>query len=104
MLINVVILYMRVPVFSPPPPPDLSAPGRSLQLLMLMLPPSHRVSLQHLLELLAQVARHHHETKMDAHNLALVFAPTLFLGSRTVRLAPHSRQTIGGSFIYSCAL
>ena len=61
---------------------DLASPGattKSLQLLMLMLPPSHRIVAQHLLQLLSLVASSAARNKMDAHNLALVFAPTLFL-------------------------
>ena len=61
--------------------PALSTPAamtKSLQLLMLLLPPSHRIVAQHLLQLLSFVASCA-QSKMDAHNLALVFAPTLFL-------------------------
>ena len=50
---------------------------------MLLLPPSHRVVLQHLLELLTLIAAHQ-ENKMDTYSLALIFAPTLFLSSNTV--------------------
>ena len=57
---------------------------RSLQLLMLLLPPVHRVVLQHLLDLLLQVTKSP-ENKMDSHNLSLIFAPTLFLASHSVR-------------------
>ena len=46
---------------------------------MLMLPPSHRIVAQHLLQLLSLVASSATRSKMDARNLALVFAPTLFL-------------------------
>ena len=56
-----------------------AATTKSLQLLMLMLPPSHRIVAQHLLQLLSFVASSADRSKMDAHNLALVFAPTLFL-------------------------
>lgn len=62
-----------------------------LQLLTLLLPPVHRVVLQHLLELLSEVARFP-ENLMDAQNLALVFAPTLFLASRYVSEAMHCRD------------
>ena len=54
-----------------------------LQLLMLLLPPINRGVLQHLLDLLSQVARQP-ENLMDAQNIGLVFAPTLFLASRHV--------------------
>lgn len=57
---------------------------RSLQLLMLLLPPVHRVVLQHLLDLLSQVTKA--DNKMDAHNLSLILAPTLFLAARSVSL------------------
>lgn len=64
----------------------LFSPGntlRCLQLLMLLLPPVHRVVLQHLLDLLFQVTRYP-DNKMDSHNLSLILAPTLFLASRSV--------------------
>lgn len=57
-----------------------AATTKSLQLLMLLLPPLHRVVAQHLLQLLSYIASCT-QSKMDAHNLALVFAPTLFLSS-----------------------
>ena len=63
---------------------------------MLLLPPSHRVVLQHLLELLTFVAAHQ-ENKMDTYNLALIFAPTLFLSSKTV----SQRTTAGVSLVPS---
>lgn len=50
---------------------------------MLLLPPSHRLVLQHLLEFLTLVAACQ-ENKMDVHNLAIIFAPTLFLSSKSV--------------------
>lgn len=50
---------------------------------MLLLPPTHRVVLQHMLDLLSQVAKCH-DNKMDAYNLALIFTPTLFLASKSV--------------------
>lgn len=53
-----------------------------LQLLVLLLPPTHHVALSHLLGLLSTVAQCQ-ENRMDAHNLALIFAPTLFC-SKTV--------------------
>lgn len=46
---------------------------------MLLLPPTHRIVAQHLLQLLSLIASSATLSKMDAHNLALVFAPTLFL-------------------------
>lgn len=57
-----------------------AATTKSLQLLMLLLPPLHRLVAQHLLQLLSYIASCT-QSKMDAHNLALVFAPTLFLSS-----------------------
>ena len=49
-----------------------------LQLLMLLLPPTHHIVLTHLLHLLSIVS--HSETSlMTPHNLAVVFGPTLFL-------------------------
>ncbi len=73
---------------SPLPPPALPSPAnalRCLQLLMLLLPPVHRVVLQHLLDLLCQVTKAAPDNRMDAHNLSLIFAPTLFMASRSVR-------------------
>ena len=52
---------------------------------MLLLPPVHRVILQHLLDLLFQVTRSP-DNKMDSHNLSLIFAPTLFLAVRSVSI------------------
>lgn len=76
---------------------DLSAALRMtqcLQLLTLMLPPHNRVVLQHLLELLSSVASYEESSRMDAHNLALVFAPTLFWSSKTEPIPPLSLQKL----------
>ena len=64
----------------------LSPPSktRCIQLLMLLLPPSHRIVLQHLLDLFSQVICSS-QSRMDALNLALVFAPTLFLATKSVQ-------------------
>ncbi|KAL5471588.1 hypothetical protein EMCRGX_G029716 [Ephydatia muelleri] len=64
-----------------------------LQLLTLMLPPQHRMVLQHLLELLSSVASYE-ESRMDAYNLALVFAPTLFWSSKAEAIPPLSLQKL----------
>jgi hypothetical protein len=42
-----------------------------------MLPLGHRVTLRFLLETLEHVTRHVSSTQMSAHNLAVVFAPSL---------------------------
>lgn len=63
---------------------DPAAITKCLQLLMLLLPPAHRIVMQHLLQLLSLVASCT-QSKMNEHNLALVFAPTLFLSS-----SPHN--------------
>ena len=54
-----------------------------LQLLVLLLPPASHMALSHLLVLLSSVAKCQ-ENKMDPHNLALIFTPSLFF-SKTVR-------------------
>lgn len=49
-----------------------------LQLLMLLLPPTHHIVLTHLLHLLSIVSQSE-SSLMTPHNLAVVFGPTLFL-------------------------
>ena len=78
---------------------------KSLQLLMLMLPPSHRIVAQHLLQLLSLVASAATRSKMDARNLALVFAPTLFLSAdlkTQVCYTQHTLQSLSGAIICVC--
>ena len=72
---------------------DAAAITKSLQLLMLLLPPSHRIVAQHLLQFLSLVVSSRLQSKMDEHNLALVFAPTLFLSSNMAR-DPSSVRTL----------
>jgi hypothetical protein len=59
-----------------------------LQLLMLLLPPTHHIILTHLLHLLSLISQSH-DSKMDAHNLALVFGPTLFFNTKDDNFSPE---------------
>lgn len=72
-----------------------------LQLLVLLLPPLHHTALAGLLSLLCIVAQCQ-ESKMDAHNLAVVFAPTLFCNCKTVSFGRRKR-TSDQSVITVCA-
>ena len=59
---------------------------RCMQLLTLLLPPAPPLVLQHLLELLSVTAAAP-RSKMDAANLSLVFAPTLFLPTHSMQVS-----------------
>ena len=50
---------------------------------MLLLPPSHHTVLSHLLHLLSIIS-HTEESRMNAHNLAVIFGPTLFFDTNNV--------------------
>lgn len=52
-----------------------------LQLLILLLPPTHHMILSNLLQFLSIIS-HTEESKMNAHNLSVVFAPTLFFDTK----------------------
>ena len=67
-------------------PTDLSKDSSRtlcLQLLVLLLPPAHHNVLYQLLQFLSVIA-HTIDNKMDAHNLSVVFAPTLFFDIKCV--------------------
>ena len=56
-----------------------------LQLLILLLPPTHHMILSNLLQFLSIIS-HTEESKMNAHNLSVVFAPTLFFDTKCVSI------------------
>ncbi|XP_065186406.1 rho GTPase-activating protein 7-like isoform X2 [Sycon ciliatum] len=51
---------------------------QAFQHIMLLLPDEHRETIFCILSFLRNISEHHAQTKMDVHNLAVVFAPTLF--------------------------
>ena len=52
---------------------------KALSLLVMMLPQTHQIVLRKLLKFLADIAANEEINKMGVSNLAVVFAPTLFI-------------------------
>jgi len=73
---------------------DLDAKITKYKALIARLPASHRALLAYLIQFLAACTQYEKETKMDAQNFAIVFAPSLFRpqcdSPKTLRDMPHS--------------